>query len=164
MRFIINYDLLFNWDDIYLYLVTANKILRNLLKAMLSLNHSYLVSLTLHMSPHRRWAHAHYSPQLVERWMYVSSPLLYLPQVNDRYNQDEEHEGWHDEFVRGLGCHLPVNYGCGGSSSSYDVIFSYFLQNPYHTIKMWHWFLYHESSYVWDLILPQIWDAHQVFS
>jgi hypothetical protein len=54
MRFIINYDLLFNWDDIYLYLVTANKILRNLLKAMLSLNHSYLVSLTLHMSPHRR--------------------------------------------------------------------------------------------------------------
>jgi hypothetical protein len=22
--FIINYDLLFNWDDIYLYLITAN--------------------------------------------------------------------------------------------------------------------------------------------
>jgi hypothetical protein len=39
MRFIINYDLLFNWDDIYLYLVTANKILMNLLKAILSLNH-----------------------------------------------------------------------------------------------------------------------------
>jgi hypothetical protein len=37
--FIINYDLLFNWDDIYLYLVTADKILTNLLKAMLSLNH-----------------------------------------------------------------------------------------------------------------------------
>jgi hypothetical protein len=24
---------------------------------------------------------------------------------------------------------------------------------------MWHWFLYHESSYVWDLILAHIWDA-----
>jgi hypothetical protein len=32
-------DLLFNWDDIYLYLVTANKTLTNLLKATLSLNH-----------------------------------------------------------------------------------------------------------------------------
>jgi hypothetical protein len=38
--FIINCDLLFNWDDIYLYLVTTNKILTNLLKATLSLNHS----------------------------------------------------------------------------------------------------------------------------
>jgi hypothetical protein len=27
--FIINYGLLFNWDDIYLYLVNANKILAN---------------------------------------------------------------------------------------------------------------------------------------
>jgi hypothetical protein len=36
---IINCDLLFNRDGIYLYLVTANKILTNLLKAMLSLNH-----------------------------------------------------------------------------------------------------------------------------
>jgi hypothetical protein len=34
-----NCELLFNWDDIHLYLVTANKILTNLLKAMLSLNH-----------------------------------------------------------------------------------------------------------------------------
>jgi hypothetical protein len=24
---------------------------------------------------------------------------------------------------------------------------------------MWHWFMYHESSYVWDLILAHIWDA-----
>jgi hypothetical protein len=29
MRFIINYDILFIWIDIYLYLVTANKILTN---------------------------------------------------------------------------------------------------------------------------------------
>jgi hypothetical protein len=38
--FIINYDLLFYWDGIYLNLVIANKILTNLLKAMLSLNYS----------------------------------------------------------------------------------------------------------------------------
>jgi hypothetical protein len=40
VEIIIKCDLLFYWDDIYLYLVTANKILTNLLKAMLSLNHS----------------------------------------------------------------------------------------------------------------------------
>jgi hypothetical protein len=51
---IINCDLLFNWDSIYLYLVTANKILTNLLKAMLSLNYFRLVSLTLHMSSHHK--------------------------------------------------------------------------------------------------------------
>jgi hypothetical protein len=42
---------LFNWVDIHLYLVIANKILTNLLKAMLNLNHFFLVSLTLHVSP-----------------------------------------------------------------------------------------------------------------
>jgi hypothetical protein len=52
--FIINCNPLFNWVDINLYLVTANKILTNLLKAMLSLNHYLLISLTLHMSPHRK--------------------------------------------------------------------------------------------------------------
>jgi hypothetical protein len=51
---IVTYDLLFNWVGIYLYLVIANKILTNLLKAMLSLNHYLLISLTLHMSPHRK--------------------------------------------------------------------------------------------------------------
>jgi hypothetical protein len=50
----INCDLLFYWDGIHLYLVTANKILTNLLKAMLSLNHFLLISLTLHTSPHRK--------------------------------------------------------------------------------------------------------------
>jgi hypothetical protein len=33
--FIIHYFQLFNWDGIYLYLVTTNKILTNYLKAML---------------------------------------------------------------------------------------------------------------------------------
>jgi hypothetical protein len=36
--------------------------------------------------------------------------------------KDKEHEGCRDEFVRGLGHRLPVNYGCRGSLSSYDVI------------------------------------------
>ena len=43
---------------------------------MLSFNHYLLIRLTLHMSSHLWWVHAHYSPQLVELWTYVSSPLL----------------------------------------------------------------------------------------
>jgi hypothetical protein len=35
---------------------------------------------------------------------------------------DMEHEGCRDEFVRGLGYRLSINYGCGGSLSLYDVI------------------------------------------
>jgi hypothetical protein len=38
VEFIINYDLLFNLDNIYLYLLSDNKILTNLLKATLNLN------------------------------------------------------------------------------------------------------------------------------
>jgi hypothetical protein len=34
-----------------------------------------------------------------------------------------------------------------GSMSSYDV-FIYFVHNSYYIVKMWHSFLYHESSYV----------------
>jgi hypothetical protein len=48
---IINFDLLFNWVGIYLYLVTANKILTNY-KSNAQLQPSPLVSLTLHMSSH----------------------------------------------------------------------------------------------------------------
>jgi hypothetical protein len=36
-------------------------------------------------------------------------------------------------------------------------LFSYFVPNFYYIIKMWHLFLYHNSSYVWDLILAHIW-------
>jgi hypothetical protein len=41
------------------------------------------------------------------------------PLGQEQVPQDEEPEGCRDEFVRGLGRHLPVNYGCGGSLSSY---------------------------------------------
>ena len=37
----------------------------NLLKAMLCLNHYLLISLTLYMSPHSKWAHTRYSPHLL---------------------------------------------------------------------------------------------------
>jgi hypothetical protein len=36
------------------------------------------------MSSHLWWAHAHYSPQLVEWWTYVSSPLLYSHPTRSR--------------------------------------------------------------------------------
>jgi hypothetical protein len=53
----------------------------------------------------------------------VSSPFLYSqPLGQEQVPQDEEHEGGHEEFMRGLGRRLPVNYGCRGLLSSYDVI------------------------------------------
>jgi hypothetical protein len=52
--FIINCDLLFNWVGINLYLVIANKILTNLLKAMLSLNHVLLGKPYTSPEPHRK--------------------------------------------------------------------------------------------------------------
>jgi hypothetical protein len=70
--FIINYDLLFNWVDIYLYLVTANKLWPTL-KEMFSFNHflwyalhftwALTLSELMHIIPHnllsgeRMWAY-----------------------------------------------------------------------------------------------------------
>jgi hypothetical protein len=54
---------------------------------------------------------AYYSPQLVERWTYVSSLLLsHTPTGQEQVPQDEAHGGCCAEFVRGLGHHLPVNF------------------------------------------------------
>jgi hypothetical protein len=39
--------------------------------------------------------------------------VLTSPSGQEQVPQDEEYEGCRDEFVRGLGCRLPVNYGCG---------------------------------------------------
>jgi hypothetical protein len=72
---VVTFVLLLNLVGIYLYLVIANKILTNF-KSNAQLQPSSLVSLTLHMSSHLWWDHAHYSPQLVELWTYVSSLLL----------------------------------------------------------------------------------------
>ena len=75
--FVINFVLLlYLWFGIYLHLVTANKILTNLLKAMLSFN--LYCSSALHITWTLTFGEImpHHSPQLVERWTCVSSPLL----------------------------------------------------------------------------------------
>jgi hypothetical protein len=72
---VITFVLLLNWVGIYLYLIIANKILTNF-KSNAQLQPSSLVRLTLHVSSHLWWVHAHYSPHLVKRWTYVSSLLL----------------------------------------------------------------------------------------
>jgi hypothetical protein len=51
MGVVTNFDLLLIWVGVYLYLVTANKILTNF-KSNAQLEPSALVSLTLHMSSH----------------------------------------------------------------------------------------------------------------
>jgi hypothetical protein len=38
--------------------------------------------------------------------------IVLTPPGQEQVPQDEEHEGGRDEFVRGLGRRLPVNYGC----------------------------------------------------
>jgi hypothetical protein len=76
MGLFINFVLFLLWFGIYLHLVTTNKNLNNLLKAMLSFKPLFLISLTHHMNSHLWWVHAHYFPQVVERWTCVSSPLL----------------------------------------------------------------------------------------
>jgi hypothetical protein len=42
----------------------------------------------------------------------VTLAVLTPPAGQEHVPRDEEFEGWHDEFVRGLGHRLPVNYGC----------------------------------------------------
>jgi hypothetical protein len=63
---VITFVLLLNWVGIYLYFVTANKILTNF-KSNAQLQPSSLVSLTLHVSSHLWRVHTQYSPQLVEQ-------------------------------------------------------------------------------------------------
>jgi hypothetical protein len=106
------------------------------------------------MSSHLWRVHAHYSPQLVERWMYVSSPLLsHTPPIGqEQVPQDEAHGGCCDEFVRGLGRRLSVNFGLLDRCLLKMYLFIYFVQNSYYIVKMWHSFQYHDSSYVWELV------------
>jgi hypothetical protein len=74
-----NFELLLIWVGIYLHLATTNKIL-TIFKSNAQLQPSSSESLTLHMSSHLWRVHAHYSPQLIERWTYVSSLMLsYTP-------------------------------------------------------------------------------------
>jgi hypothetical protein len=153
---VITFVLLLNWVGIYLYLVIANKILTNF-KSNAQLQPSPLVSLTLHASSHFWRVHAHYSQQLVERWTYVSSLLLsHTPTGQEHVSQDEAHGGWCDEFVRGLGRRLPVNFGLLDRCLLIMYSFIYFVQNSYYIVKMWRSIMCHVSSYVWDLVLAHL--------
>jgi hypothetical protein len=137
---------------IYLYLVIANKILTTF-KSNAQLQPSSLVSLTLHVSSHLWRVHAYYSPQLVELWTYVSSLLLsHTPTGQEQVPQDAAHGGCCDVIVRGLGHHLPVNFGLLDRCLLIMYLFIYFVQNSYYIVKMWHSILCHDSSYVWDLV------------
>jgi hypothetical protein len=62
--FIINYEQLLNWVGIHLYLVISNKILTNLLKAMLGLKHflfgkAYTSHELMHIIPHNLLSDEH---------------------------------------------------------------------------------------------------------
>jgi hypothetical protein len=91
---------------------------------------------------------------LSDERMWAHPCLLYShPPGQEQVPQDEAHGGYCDEIVRGLGRRLPVTL-VAGSLSSYDVIILY--RTLLYILMMWHSFLYHESSYVWDLILAHL--------
>ena len=76
MGLLLNFVLLLIKVGIYLHLVTANKILTNYLKAMLSFNPYHWLALHITWTPSfGEFMHTG-SPQLVELWSCVSSPLL----------------------------------------------------------------------------------------
>ena len=149
---VVTFVLLLNWVGIYLYLVIANKILTNF-KSNAQLQPSSLVSHTLHVSSHLWRVHALYSPQLVERWTYVRA-VSHPPQVKSRYTGCGAWRmlWWVREWSRSSS---PSQLWVAGSLSPYDVII-YLVQNSYYIVKMWHSFLYHDSSYVWDLVLAHL--------
>jgi hypothetical protein len=119
---VITFVLLLNWVGIFLYLVIANKFLTNF-KSNAQLQPSTLVSLRLHVSSHLWRVHAHYSPQLVELWTYVSSLLLSHTPHRSRTGT----AGWGTwrmllsvrEWSRPSS---PSQLWVAGSLSSYDVI------------------------------------------
>jgi hypothetical protein len=67
-----------------------------------------------------------------ELTLAVSHP----PTGQEEVLQDETHRGCCDEFVRGLGRCLPVNFGVDGSLSPYDVIIYLFCIELYYIVKM----------------------------
>jgi hypothetical protein len=55
----------------------------------------------------------HIIPQnlLSDECMWAHPCCTHIPLGQEQVLQDKEHEGCRDEFVRGLGRRLPVNYG-----------------------------------------------------
>jgi hypothetical protein len=54
------------------------------------------MSITLHMAPHRKWAHAHYFPYLLsDERMWAHSRYKTLPTCEEQVSPDED---YYDEF------------------------------------------------------------------
>jgi hypothetical protein len=106
------------------------------------------------VSSHVWQVHAHYSPQLVERWTYVSSLLLSHTPHRSRTGT----EGW--GAWRMLWCvrersrpSSPSQLWVAGPLSPYNVIIYLFcIELLLYIVKLWHSILCHDSSYVWDLV------------
>jgi hypothetical protein len=113
MGFIINFVLLLLWFGIYLHLITANKNLTNLLKAMLSFNPYYWSALHITWTPtFGEFMHIIPHNLLSDEHMWAHPCCLIPPPTGlEQVLQDEAHEGCCDLFVRGLGRRLPVNFG-----------------------------------------------------
>jgi hypothetical protein len=72
-----------------------------------------LVSLTLHMSPTvSELMHIIPHNLLCDERMWTHPCCTHIPPGQGQVQQDEVHEGCCNEFVRGLGRHLPFNFGC----------------------------------------------------
>jgi hypothetical protein len=67
-----------------------------------------------------------------ELTLAVSHPPIGQEQVL----QDEAHGRCCDEFVRGLGCRLPVNFGLLDRCLLMMLLFIYFVHNSYYIVKM----------------------------
>ena len=128
---------------------------------MLRLNPYWSMSLTLHMSPTvSELIHIIPHNLLSDECMWAHPCCTHIPSGQGHVPQDEEHEGCRDEihersrpsypsqlWLRMIVVFIWCNY------------LAIFVQNSYHIVNMWHLFLYHESSYVWHLILAHIWFA-----
>jgi hypothetical protein len=108
------------------------------------------------MSSHLWRVHAHYSPQLIELWTYVSSLLLSHTPHRSRIGTT-----WWGAWRmlwrvhERSGSSSPSQLWVAGPLSPYNVII-YFVQNPYCIVKIWHLILCHDLSYVWDLVLAHL--------
>jgi hypothetical protein len=88
MGFIINFVLLLLWFGIYLYLVTANKNLTKLLRAMLSFNPYYWSALHLTRTPtFGEFMHIIAHNMLIDEHMWAHPCYLIPPQVKNRYHR-----------------------------------------------------------------------------
>jgi hypothetical protein len=132
--------------------------LTNLLKAMLSFNHYLLISLTLHMNSHLWWVHAHYSPQLIELWSFVRSPLWYIkpPYEKNRWSRRRP-------TMRSMSLsrwRLPASLMTPRNNYLvHFIIIIYFCRTLPLCNNDFDIYLYTVCHYMWFSSLAHIWDA-----